>query len=210
MPRIVDHGRRREEIARLVVRVIQTEGAEAATMRRISRQGGFTIGVLAHYFKDKDQLIAFAFDWTARRSFAELEAAVSAAEPGLARLRAALNYMVPAPGAESFVGVWLALWSGATRNARLAQIHDAYYRRWRGGLRRPLQDALARGEMACARPMRDAADLLAAGVDGLWLSAAFEPRRFPAGRRRRLLDQLLRTVIDSPAASGLTVTSPAR
>lgn len=194
MPRIVDHARRREQIARLVIQVIQEEGAEGATMRRISKRGGFTIGVLAHYFKDKDQLIAFAFHWIARRTFAELEAATSSMPPGLAQLRAAMNYMVPAPGADSFVAVWLGLWSRAAHNADLARTHEGYYRRWRAYLRRYLRDAASRGETTARRSIRDATDLLAAGVDGLWLNAAFEPCRFDAGRRRHLLDELLSAV----------------
>jgi AcrR family transcriptional regulator len=200
MPRIVDHVRRREEIARLVVQVIQEEGAEGATMRRISKRGGFTIGVLAHYFKDKDQLLAFAFEWTAQRTFTELEAATAPNPPGLAQLRAALGYMVPAPGTASFIAVWLGLWSGATRNASLARTHEAYYRRWRGYLRGYLRDAVRRGEMAAGRSIRDATDILAAGVDGLWLCSAFESQRFAAGRRRQLLDQLLSAVVASPAS----------
>jgi hypothetical protein len=88
----------------------------------------------------------------------------------------------------------------ATRNASLARTHEAYYRRWRGYLRGYLRDAVRRGEMAAGRSIRDATDILAAGVDGLWLCSAFESQRFAAGRRRQLLDQLLSAVVASPAS----------
>jgi AcrR family transcriptional regulator len=195
MPRIVDHDRRREEIARLTVRVIQQEGAESATVRRIARAGGFSIGVLTHYFRDKDELVGFAFQWLARQSFAQLDAAVAGAPPGLARLRTALGFMVPAAATPSFVRVWLSLWGGAMHNPALARIHRDYYARWRRCLRRCLAEAVARGEIAAPRSLRDATDLLTAAVDGYWIGATFEPRRFPPRRRRALVAQLAATVL---------------
>ena len=195
MPRIVDHVRRREDIARLAVNVVQREGAEHATVRRIAKVGGFSSGVLAHYFRDKDQLIAFAFRWVARESFAELDQAVAGAAPGLARLRTALEFMVPASAAPSFIRVWLSLWGGAMRNPALARVHRDYYARWRRYLRRFLGEAQRRGEIAAPRSLPDAIDLLAAGIDGLWLGSSFEPARFPLRRRRRLVGQLLLSVL---------------
>ena len=195
MPRIVDHVHRREQIAQLTVRVIQQEGAEHATVRRIAAVGGFSIGVLTHYFSDKDELIAFAFQWLARQSFAELDAAVAIAPPGLARLRTALEFMVPAAATPSFIRVWLSLWGGAMHNPDLARVHRDYYARWRRYLRRYLGEAVRRREIAAPHSMRDATDLLASAVDGFWIGNTFEPGRFPLRRRRALVAQLLTTVL---------------
>ena len=195
MPRIVDHARRREDIARLVVQVIREEGVEKATMRRIATVGGFTIGVLAHYFKDKDQLITFAFDWIAQQSFTELDSAVAPAQPGLARLRIALDYMVPESNTGSFIAVWIGLWSRATQNLALARPHEEYYREWRRRLKCYLNEAKRAGEVAPDQPLDDTTDLLAAAIDGFWIAGTFEPRRFSRHRRRRLLNQLLSAVV---------------
>ena len=202
MPRIVDHARRREEIARLAVQVIQDEGSESATVRRIARAGGFSIGVLTHYFRDKDELVAFAFQWLARQSFADLDAAVAAVPPGLARLRTALEFMVPAAGTRSFVAVWLSLWGGAMQNPALARVHREYYARWRRCLRRFLGEAVHCGELAAPHARQDAVDLLVAGIDGLWIGATFEPARYSARRRRLLVGQLLAVVLAPRAADG--------
>ena len=195
MPRIVDHVRRREQIAQLTVRVIQQEGAEHATVRRIAKVGGFSIGVLTPYFSDKDELIAFAFQWVARQSFAELDAAVAAAPPGLVRLRTALEFMVPTAATPSFIRVWLSLWGGAMHNPDLARVHRDYYARWRRYLCRYLDEAVRRREIAAPRSLRDATDLLTAAVDGFWIGGTFEPSRFPLRRRRALVAQLLATVL---------------
>ena len=195
MPRLVDHVRRREEIARLAVRVVQREGAEHATVRRIAKVGGFSIGVLTHYFKDKDELIAFAFQWVARESYAELDAALAAAAPGRVRLRTALEFMVPTEATPSFIRLWLSLWGGTMHNPSLARVYRGYYARWRRYLRRHLGEAVRRGEITAPRSPRDAIDLLTAGIDGIWIGSSFEPGRFPVRRRRRLVAQLLNSVL---------------
>lgn len=195
VPRIVDHVRRREDLARLVVGIVQREGAEHATVRRIAKVGGFSSGVLTHYFRDKDELIGFAFRWVAGETFHGLEQAVAAAAPGLPRLRAALEFMVPATTEPSFTRVWLSLWGGAMGNPALARVHREYYARWRRYLRRFLDEAVRRGQVAAPASPRDATDLLATAIDGLWIGASFEPSRYPLRRRRALVAQLLRAVL---------------
>ena len=195
MPKIVDHDRRREEIAALTVRVIRTEGSASATIRRIATEGGFSIGVLGHYFKDKDDLVAFAFRWMATQSFKDLDAAVAAAGPGLARLRTAMEFMVPAPGEPSFMAVWVSLWDGALKNPALARVHRDYYSRWRRHLRRYVGEAVRQREIAPPGSSDSAVDLLSAVVDGLWIGVTFEPGRYPARRRRELIAQALRDVL---------------
>jgi AcrR family transcriptional regulator len=198
MPKIVDHARRREEIAALTVRVIRTEGSASATIRRIATAGGFSIGVLGHYFKDKDDLVAFAFQWMAKQSFKDLDAAVAAAEPGLARLRAAMEFMVPAPGEASFMAVWVSLWDGALKNPALARVHRDYYARWRRHLRRHLGEAVRQGEIGPLYSSNDAVDLLSAVIDGLWIGVTFEPGRYPSRRRRELVTAALRDLLGAP------------
>jgi AcrR family transcriptional regulator len=195
VPRIVDHVRRRQDLARLVVGIVQREGAEHATVRRIAKVGGFSSGVLAHYFRDKDELIGFAFRWVARANFQGLEQSVEAAAPGLPRLRAALEFMVPATTAPSFARVWLSLWGGAMGNPALARVHREYYARWRRYLRRFLDEAVRRRQVAAPASRRDTTDLLATAIDGLWIGATFEPARYPSRRRRALVGQLLTAVL---------------
>lgn len=195
MPRQVDAGQRRAGIAALVIDVIQREGAASATVRRVSEAGGFSIGVITHYFSDKDELIAFACDWLAEQSFAQLDQSLARAEPGLARLQAALEFMVPQTQERSFPAVWLSLWSGAMHNPQLARVHRRFYARWRRVLAQCLTESARRGEIERPERMRDTIDLLAAGVDGLWLAVTFEGRRFSGPRRRRLVALLLRRVV---------------
>jgi DNA-binding transcriptional regulator YbjK len=200
MPKRVDAARRRDELAALVVRVVESEGADAATFRRIAEAGQFSMGVLTHYFRDKDEMIVCAFDWLARTSFATLKARLASVPPGLGGLQAILGFMVPARGEVTYPGVWLALWSAARHNEALLRTHRNYYARWRALIGSALRAAEARGEVTAAARLPDRVDLLVAGVDGLWLGVVMEAQRYPPARRRRLVAALIRSVTGSDTA----------
>ncbi len=197
MPKKVDHVRRRDELAALVVRVVESEGAEAATFRRIADVGQFSMGVLTHYFRDKDELIASAFAWLARDSFAALDACLAAAAPGRARLAASLSFMVPARGEVTYPGVWLALWSAARHNPALATVHKAYYARWRRTITANLSVARRQGAVTATASTKDLVDLLVMGIDGLWLGVVLEAPRYTPVRRQRLVTALIDAVTRS-------------
>lgn len=202
MPKIVDHDRRREEIAALTLSVIRSAGIENATIRAIARRGRISMGVLSHYFTSKDELVGFTFRYVARRAFDALDAVVRSAPPGLARLQAALAYMMPVEPVATNFALWMALWGRAVRNPRLAREHRRFYAQWRRCVRSLLREAQACGEVSGRVSPADAADLLMAAVDGLWLYCVMEPRRFPTARRRKLLQQLLGAVTHSTVHRG--------
>jgi len=64
MPKVVDHDSRRKALAEAAARVIARVGVENATVRAIASEAGFSTGVLAHYFSDKDAILLQALNWT--------------------------------------------------------------------------------------------------------------------------------------------------
>ncbi len=60
MPKIVDHARRREEIAQVACQVVAEFGFEKATIARIARAAGYTTGMVAHYYDSKQDIILAA------------------------------------------------------------------------------------------------------------------------------------------------------
>ena len=93
MPRIVDVDVRRAELTDATARVIARSGIEAATMREIAAEAGWTTGALTHYFADKRELLLATFQASlaARRSRRDelLDAST------IDRLRASLNGALP-------------------------------------------------------------------------------------------------------------------
>src|SRR5688572_22677447 len=109
MPKIVDPQRRRDEIAAVTLAVISKVGLENTTIRMISREGGFSSGVISHYFRDKNELTNFAFELVISRAFAEIEHRASKREPGLARLRESMAVMLPRKG-DPLIAVSMGFW----------------------------------------------------------------------------------------------------
>ncbi|MDR2930826.1 MAG: TetR family transcriptional regulator [Propionibacteriaceae bacterium] len=64
MPKIVDHDKRREELLEAVIRVISRNGVEGTTMRVIAEESGWSTGSLAHYFSDRDDIVASALRYS--------------------------------------------------------------------------------------------------------------------------------------------------
>ncbi|CUU49746.1 TetR/AcrR family transcriptional regulator [Clostridium beijerinckii] len=60
MPKIVDHENQKEIIAGAAWKVIQNNGIENATVRKIAQESGLSPGALRHYFNSQDQLLEFA------------------------------------------------------------------------------------------------------------------------------------------------------
>jgi AcrR family transcriptional regulator len=81
MPRVVNHEERREEIAEAAWRVIEREGLAGADLREIAREASHTTGVITHYFRNKRELMTFAFGLLVDRSTARM--ARASAEAGL-------------------------------------------------------------------------------------------------------------------------------
>jgi AcrR family transcriptional regulator len=191
VPKIVDHDRRRKEIAMLTLDVMRAVGIENASIRGIAQRGGLSMGVLTHYFKTKDDLIVFTFRWLAEHTFAQLDQLLDDHHPGLRRLEAAINTVLPQPGEPAALALWMSLWDRAVRNPAFAREHRDYYRRWRAYVRKFLQDAIRLKEAPARLNLDTATDLIVAGADGLWLAMTLEPRRFSKAQRQVLLRQLI-------------------
>ncbi len=57
MPRIVNHDKRRREIAEAVWQVTATRGLEAVTMRSVAAAAGISVGRIQHYFSTKEEMV---------------------------------------------------------------------------------------------------------------------------------------------------------
>jgi AcrR family transcriptional regulator len=207
MPKVVDHQRRRQDLAQLTVEVISAVGIENTTIREIARRGGLSIGVLTHYFASKDELIAFTFRSVTEQSFAELDQLAASHQPGLARLEAAMH-AVARVGKPGGLGLWLSFWDRAARNPRFANEHKAFYARWRRYVRGCLADSASLRQIEGGIKLDEATDLVVAAVDGIWIGTALDPDRFSAARRRSLF-RLQIAALTRPIAATYALTKRA-
>lgn len=185
MPKVVDHEKRREEIAEATWRVIERAGPHGANMREIAREAGQTTGVVTHYFRDKRELMAFAFGLMVDRSTSRM--AETAAGSGPTEALAQLLPLDEERRRETTV--WLALVGASLADPGLAAELRRRYRRAREATLPEFRAAIE--EAAPAEDPDDVADALVAVVDGLTVNALTDPERYPPSRQLALLHRSL-------------------
>ncbi|WP_367125527.1 TetR/AcrR family transcriptional regulator [Streptomyces phytohabitans] len=74
MARTADHDARRRQICAAVRRIVVEEGLDVATMARVAREAGFSVGLVQHYFPSKDALLLH----TCRQVMADVNTRVAA------------------------------------------------------------------------------------------------------------------------------------
>jgi len=74
---VVDHEQRREDLGHAVWRVIRRDGVDAASVRTVAAEAGWSPGSLRHYFASQSELLAFAVQLVVDR----IEDRIAALEP---------------------------------------------------------------------------------------------------------------------------------
>lgn len=77
MPKKVDHQERRTLIADALMRVAADQGLEAVSLRHVAAAAGVSAGMVQHYFRTKDEMMAFALSVVRERSQVRVTDAVS-------------------------------------------------------------------------------------------------------------------------------------
>jgi len=186
MPKIVDADQRRLELAEAAARVIARSGVDAASMREIAAEAGWTTGTLVHYFANKHELLDFTLRASIERRSA-LRSERSDLSP-IAALHATLTYALPTnDDTRVHWIVTVALAGAAASDAGLAATQRDAYRDYRNYLMGLL------AEVPGVDDPRVEAERLIGLVDGIALQALFDPASWPTDRQLRALDAGLRT-----------------
>ncbi len=192
MPKIVDHDERRREVLTAARRVIVRDGIDAATTRAIAREAGYSNGVLAHYFTDKDEILLSALRQSHERIRERLARKVDAAS-GLAALRELLLDNLPLDAERTQESrLEVSFWSRSLAAERLAEVQRAEAAELRTAVRDLLGQAGAAGELTTDQSLDDVTEQLLALVDGLSLHLLLYPDRL----RRADLERLLLQFVD--------------
>ncbi|MDI6102202.1 TetR family transcriptional regulator C-terminal domain-containing protein [Actinoplanes sp. NEAU-A12] len=68
MPKKVDRRERRTQIADALMRVAADHGLEAVSLRHVAAEAGVSAGMVQHYFRTKDEMMAFALEVVRERN----------------------------------------------------------------------------------------------------------------------------------------------
>ena len=178
MPKIVDHGQRRDEIALIACQVVAQHGFEQATIVRIARAAGCTTGMIAHYFETKQDIIVAALRLILRR----IEERLGRADG--ADLLTLLSEALPIDETRYMeCAVWMAFWGQVPADKRLKRVNAWLHREYL----RLFERCLARGFGEWRRWSATTRDQLLRSVitfiNGLTASAVASRAEWPAARQ---------------------------
>ncbi len=192
MPRHVDWDERRVELGEAVWRTIQRHGIAHTSIRNIAEESGWTRGVLQLCFRDKDDLMLFAFELAAERA-GILNRATVGERTGLAAARALLlSYARPTDDQVMINTVLLALHTAAVSSERLAESYDTLMSEWRERTVSGFVGMAERGELRGGMDPKAAALAYFSFALGL---------RLQSGVRRDIFAQDAEPVVDQFVAS---------
>jgi AcrR family transcriptional regulator len=204
VPKDVDHDARREELLEAVWRVVARDGLEGATLRGMARETGWSVGSLAHYFADKDDILGSALRLAYERIAARWERKL-AGLTGLAALRELVLDNLPLDDERELETKFLMnYWSRAIRGG------DGVPRPARRGpllidrlatLAAAAQEA---GEIPADRTPEDIAELLLGVIDGFSLHALLDPERLTRERQIALIEEELDRLSRPTTGAGKT------
>src|SRR4051794_35831639 len=191
MPKTVDRSERREALLAAVWRVIARDGLERATIRTIAEETGWSTGVLAHYFADKEDILSSALQLSQERIAARWDEKLEGLQ-GVAALRELVLDNLPLDDERELeTRFHFSYWT------RLLTRDDLAGRQWRQGpelvdrLTALVEDARSLGEIEPAVPSADVGERLLALIDGMSLHALLNPERLSRERQVAIVEQEL-------------------
>jgi AcrR family transcriptional regulator len=190
VPKIVDAAERREEVLEATWRVMARSGIDRVSIREIASEAGCSTGVIAHYFKNKDDVLMSALFRVSRREADRIRARTEGLK-GLEALRAIIEEVLPIGEERTLeMAVWMSFWGRAVGDVRLVAEQRRHYAAWRAVLRRHLREAVESGEIRHVDCSAEAIRL-AGLIDGIGIQAVFEQQRLSGRRPVQLLGEYL-------------------
>jgi AcrR family transcriptional regulator len=192
MPRVVDAEQRRAELVELTAGEIARSGLDQLTLRGLARAGGWTTGVVTHYFVDKRDLLVATFrscaDAARRRAESEM---ASGASPLQAIVESAL------PIDEERLAnwkVWLAFWGAAIGDDELTAVQLERYGSFVAAVEQALETERKQGRIRDDLDIAREARRIVALLDGVAVQATFQPEAWPPADQRQIFEDHFATL----------------
>jgi len=191
VPKIVDHELRRQELLAATWRVIARTGIVGVTTREIAREAGVSTGVLAHYFADKEELLAAALRLSHQQVYARVRDRTQGLL-GLDALRVVMLEALPLDDQRLLEAqIEANFWSLALGNDALRDLQHEEFERFWDVLHYRVSEAQKLGQIWPEVDASDVTHQLMVMVEGLSIEAVLYPSRATPERQLRTLDSFL-------------------
>lgn len=196
MPRVADHDQRRAVMTRAFQRLLAAEGLPRVTFSKVAADAGISVGLIQHYFANKDELLRFSYEDCLRRSADRVAQHISdgeaAGQPISAMLLAGLAELLPLDTERTMeFRVDRSLWTQSLNNPELAEIARRAHHELCGRIATAIQNGKECGEVDAEVDSAAAATMITSAARGLADALSIEPQRVESD----VLDTVLRPVI---------------
>jgi betaine-aldehyde dehydrogenase len=158
---------RRRQLIEVTIDSLAEVGYVGSTLAQIASRAGVSPGLVAHYFADKDGLLAASFRTLARRVGARVRARLAQAATPRGRIQAVIDAnLAPEEFDQRTGSAWLAFWGQVLHAEGLKRVQKVYQVRTLSNLRHALK------RLVPAHEAHSLAAMIAAMIDGVWLRAA--------------------------------------
>ena len=157
---------RRQEILETTCAVVIERGFAATRIADVAKRLGVSTSLIHYHYDSKEQLLAEAFSYYARKDLAELDAEIETAPNALVQLDRAIQNYVPEGSGDVEWMLWIDAWGEALRNPLMKKISQELDERSGSLLERVLRAGVASGEFRCPDPSASSARLTGL-IDGL-------------------------------------------
>jgi AcrR family transcriptional regulator len=208
VPKIVDHELRRQELLAATWRVIARTGIIGVTTREIAREAGFSTGVLAHYFADKEELLAAALRLSHQQVYARIRERTQGLL-GMDAIRVVMLEALPLDEQRMLEAqIEMSFLSLALGNDALRELQHEEFERFWDVLNYRVCEAQKLGQIWGGADPSDVTHELMILVEGMSQEAVLYPSRATAQRQCQTLEAVL-VRLGSPAGVAPALTSPA-
>ena len=158
---------RRRQLIEVTIDSLAEVGYVGSTLAQIASRAGVSPGLVAHYFSDKDGLLAASFRTLARRVGQRVRARLAQAATERGRIQAVIDAnLAPEEFDQRTGSAWLAFWGQVLHAEGLKRVQKVYQVRTLSNLRHALK------RLVPAHEAHSLATMIAAMIDGVWLRAA--------------------------------------
>lgn len=181
---------RRNDVVQAALRVIARDGLENASFRAIAAELGSTIGVLTHYFPNREALMSLVLETVSDgisqafeshadiRTLEDFESLVAELLPLDAESRALWK-------------IWLSFAVASNAVPALVQNHGERYAGMIADFARTLKRLQAGGLLAAGLDLDAEAEALVCLIDGVGMHGVLMPERMTETRQRALLHRFV-------------------
>lgn len=189
--------KKREIFIHATIDCLIDHGYAGTTVRKIAKYAEVTPGLLTHYFKGKDALIAETYSYVSRNFMDNISEKVDLkADDPIEALRTYLTSRIETESSNpKLLKVWLTFWTMTLTQSDLQHIHKELNHEYI----KALKQLLTRAYEASEKPI-DPKELhnLAIGIhallDGLWLEWCLDPTPFFAEEGLSIITQYIEGV----------------